>query len=260
LQQTDTISFVTQTSSVVHSWYLTTSFNVLDITQNSLFWGWRHYKTCARTKTTKYLTSWVCWTKFEFAFQVFGRQIPMQPLPTGSTSICNRNTDLRLGMNAFKYLNPNADTVSRLDHDCFLTHPFQFIIQQPRNSTFRSQWPRGLRHGCTVTRLLGMWVRIWSGAWLTLGFCVLSRRGLCVGLITRPEKSYRVWCVQCVWMRSPVRGGHDPESGRSATGRKKTVTAYARTLSKSLFPLVYLQEELMQGHKLTVWIKHRTAL
>jgi hypothetical protein len=25
--------------------------------------------------------------------------------------------------------------------------------------------------------------------------CVLSGRGLCVGLITRPEESYRVWCV-----------------------------------------------------------------
>jgi hypothetical protein len=25
--------------------------------------------------------------------------------------------------------------------------------------------------------------------------CVLSGRDLCVGLITRPEKSYRVWCV-----------------------------------------------------------------
>jgi hypothetical protein len=28
--------------------------------------------------------------------------------------------------------------------------------------------------------------------------CVLSGRGLCVGLITRPEESYRVWCVW-VW-------------------------------------------------------------
>jgi hypothetical protein len=25
--------------------------------------------------------------------------------------------------------------------------------------------------------------------------CVLSGRGLCVGLITRPEESYRLWCV-----------------------------------------------------------------
>jgi hypothetical protein len=28
--------------------------------------------------------------------------------------------------------------------------------------------------------------------------CVLSGRGLCVGLVTRPEESYRGWCVyQC---------------------------------------------------------------
>ena len=25
--------------------------------------------------------------------------------------------------------------------------------------------------------------------------CLSSGRGLCVGLITRPEESYRVWCV-----------------------------------------------------------------
>jgi hypothetical protein len=25
--------------------------------------------------------------------------------------------------------------------------------------------------------------------------CVLSGRGCCVGLITRPKESYRVWCV-----------------------------------------------------------------
>jgi hypothetical protein len=30
---------------------------------------------------------------------------------------------------------------------------------------------------------------------------VLSGRGLCVGLTTRPEKSYRGWCVW-VWSRS----------------------------------------------------------
>jgi hypothetical protein len=37
--------------------------------------------------------------------------------------------------------------------------------------------------------------------------CVLSGRGLCDGLITRPEESYRLWCVVCdletSWMRRP---------------------------------------------------------
>ena len=25
--------------------------------------------------------------------------------------------------------------------------------------------------------------------------CVLSGRGLCIGLVTSPEESYRIWCV-----------------------------------------------------------------
>jgi len=37
---------------------------------------------------------------------------------------------------------------------------------------------------------------------------VLSGRGLCVRLITRPKKSYRMWCVvvcdlETSWMRRP---------------------------------------------------------
>jgi len=27
--------------------------------------------------------------------------------------------------------------------------------------------------------------------------CLLSGRGLCIGLITPPEESYRLWCVVC---------------------------------------------------------------
>jgi len=37
------------------------------------------------------------------------------------------------------------------------------------------------------------------GGWMSVSceYCVLSGRGLCVGLTTRPEESYRVWCVEC---------------------------------------------------------------
>jgi hypothetical protein len=38
--------------------------------------------------------------------------------------------------------------------------------------------------------------------------CVLSARGLCVGLITRPEEFYRVVCVcvrACVWVSVIVK-------------------------------------------------------
>ena len=61
----------------------------------------------------------------------------------------------------------------------------------------RSQWPHGLRRRSTAARLLGLWVRIPPGAWMFV-CCecfMLSGRGLCDELITRPEESYRLWCV-----------------------------------------------------------------
>jgi hypothetical protein len=61
----------------------------------------------------------------------------------------------------------------------------------------RSWWPCGLRRGSAAARLLGLRARIPRGAWMSVSFecCVLSGRGLCDRPITRPEKSYRVWCV-----------------------------------------------------------------
>ena len=47
--------------------------------------------------------------------------------------------------------------------------------------------------------LLRPWVRIPPGAWIFV-CCecrVLSGSGLCDELITRPEESYRLWCVVC---------------------------------------------------------------
>ena len=60
----------------------------------------------------------------------------------------------------------------------------------------RSQWPRGLRRKSAAARLLKLWFRIPPGAWKFVCFecCVLSGRGLCDELITRPEASYRLWC------------------------------------------------------------------
>ena len=56
----------------------------------------------------------------------------------------------------------------------------------------RSQWPRGLRRMSVAARLLRLWARIPPGAWMFVccECCVLSGRGLCDGLITRPEESY----------------------------------------------------------------------
>ena len=61
----------------------------------------------------------------------------------------------------------------------------------------RSQWPCGLRRGSAAARLLRLWVRTPSGAWMSVccECCVSSGRGLCDELIIRPEESYRLWCV-----------------------------------------------------------------
>ena len=71
------------------------------------------------------------------------------------------------------------------------------VKNQQEMFTCRSQWPRGLRRRSTAVRLLRSWVRILPGAWMSVCFecCVLSGRGLCDGLITRPEESYRLWRV-----------------------------------------------------------------
>jgi hypothetical protein len=70
----------------------------------------------------------------------------------------------------------------------------------------RPQWPRGLRRGSAAVHLLGLWVWIPPWSWMPVSYeyCVLSGRGLCVGLITRPEESYQLWCVW-VWFRSRRR-------------------------------------------------------
>ena len=58
-------------------------------------------------------------------------------------------------------------------------------------SESRSQWPRGLRRRSAAARLLRSWVRIPPGVWIFVccECCVLSGRGLCDELITRPEES-----------------------------------------------------------------------
>jgi len=49
----------------------------------------------------------------------------------------------------------------------------------------------GLRRGSTAAGLLGLWVRIPPGSWMSFycNGCVLSSGGLWDGLITRPEES-----------------------------------------------------------------------
>jgi hypothetical protein len=85
----------------------------------------------------------------------------------------------------------------------------------------RSQWPRGLRRRSTAARLLRSWVPIPPEAWLSVCYecCVLSGRGLCDEMITRPQETYRLWCVV----------GCDQETSRT----RWPWTALGRTATKT---------------------------
>ena len=78
-------------------------------------------------------------------------------------------------------------------------------------SQCRFLWPRVLRHRSVVAR--SCWDRGFEshrghGCLSVVSVVVLSGTGLCDELITRPEESYRLWCVvvcdlETSWMRRP---------------------------------------------------------
>jgi len=124
----------------------------------------------------------------------------------------------------------------------------------------RSQWPRDLSRKCAAARLLRSWVRIPPGAWMFV-CCecrVLSGRGLCDELITRPEESYRLWCVVVCDLETSRMRRPWPAVGRSATGGKKsryqTEGRYERNGSKhcpswSAFTFLVDAIVIREGHK-----------
>ena len=94
----------------------------------------------------------------------------------------------------------------------------------PRHIHCRSQWPRGLRFRPAAARLLRLWVRIPPRAWMSVLWVLCVVRGICDGLITRPEESYRLCCV-VVWSRKPREwGGPVPLGGcRTKYQNKKVI-------------------------------------
>ena len=65
--------------------------------------------------------------------------------------------------------------------------------------TCRSQWLRGLRRGSAALAPWDFMFESRRGTWISV-CCELSDRGPCNRLITRPEESFRVWCVWAwVW-------------------------------------------------------------
>jgi len=55
--------------------------------------------------------------------------------------------------------------------------------------------------------------------------CVLSGIGLCDALITRPEESYRLWCVVVCDLETSWMRGHGPRWASAPQGGGITVTA-----------------------------------
>jgi hypothetical protein len=80
---------------------------------------------------------------------------------------------------------------------CCVLHIICFYFSAVIVFNYRSQWPRGLGRKSTAARLLRSWVRIPPEVWMFVCcvYCVLSDRGLCDELITRPEDSYQLWFV-----------------------------------------------------------------
>ena len=90
----------------------------------------------------------------------------------------------------------------------------------------RSQWPCCLRRRSAAARLLRSWVRIPPEAWMFFccKCCVLSGRGLCDELISRPEEFYRLWCVAVCDLETSRMRRPWPALGCSATEKKKDLS------------------------------------
>jgi hypothetical protein len=81
--------------------------------------------------------------------------------------------------------------------------------------------------------------------------CLLSGRGLRDGLITRPEESYRLWCVVVCDLDTSRMRRPRPALGRSATAKKKKKETCAflgtqfmhRMSVLHLFPLLHTPVE-----------------
>ena len=71
-------------------------------------------------------------------------------------------------------------------------------------------------------------------------FCLLSDTGICVGLITRPEESCRMWCASGCDRCNSIMGGPGP-LGDIAPCKKeltKEISSLVRVTTSSLDTLV----------------------
>jgi hypothetical protein len=101
----------------------------------------------------------------------------------------------------------------------------------------RSRWPHRLRRGSAAACLLGLWVRIPPAEWMSVSCecCVLSGRGLCVGLITRPEESYRLWCVSECDRQASIMRRPWPTGAVAPLQKKRIILTYNSQMTQGKF-------------------------
>jgi hypothetical protein len=75
--------------------------------------------------------------------------------------------------------------------------------------------------GRSLVGILGPWMSVFWEC------CGLSGRGLWVGLITRPEGSYWVWCVKLVWFAKPRKGRSWPGIGSKRHKKREEFIIWA---------------------------------
>jgi hypothetical protein len=74
--------------------------------------------------------------------------------------------------------------------------------------------------------------------------CVLSGRCLCDGLITRPEESYRLWCVLVC------------DLGISRMRRLKLIKGCKCRIEKIILTLLIIGTVIIRGTRWCSWLRH----
>ena len=109
-----------------------------------------------------------------------------------------------------------------------------------------------------ATGLLRLWVWIPPGGWMFV-CCecfVLSGRCLCDKLITRPEESYRLWCVVCDLEKTNLNEeGQDPLGGYRT--KKKKILGYTKSAWGNKWQTISLAKWATEWqHILSLSIQH----
>jgi hypothetical protein len=120
------------------------------------------------------------------------------------------------------------ETSSRPTIRRFFPFIVTFELSTSKRPKSRSQWLRGLRQraywDCGFESQREAWISVCCEC------CVLSDRGLSVGLITRQGESYRLWCVWVLWWSlnneealAPL-GAVEPQTNKQTNKQTNTQT------------------------------------